>query len=87
MRINYLTHNNIKTNYTSEQLKNYRLSNLSPMLINEMGSKVSFGFKAFPALRFDAQLAFLYSNTGNVYARGANLSTGITYRWNTSRKQ
>jgi hypothetical protein len=87
MRINYLTHNNIKTNYTPDQLKNYRLSNLSPMLINEMGSKISFGFKAFPALLFDAQLAFLYNNTGNVNTRGPNLSAGITYRWNNTFKK
>lgn len=82
MRINYITHNNIKTDYSTDQLKNYRLFNLSPMFINEVGSKVSFGFKAFPSLMFDSQLAFLYSNTGNVNARGANVSTGITYRWN-----
>jgi hypothetical protein len=86
MRINYLTHNNIKTSYTPDQLKNYRLSNLSPMLINEVGAKISFGFKAVPALLFDAQLAFIYTNSGYVYSRGANLSTGITYRWNNKTK-
>lgn len=87
IRINYLTHNKIKTNYTTDQLKKYRLSNLSPMLINEVGTKISFSFKAVPALLFDAQLAFIYTNSGYVYARGANLSTGITYRWNHKTKK
>jgi hypothetical protein len=81
-RITYINNHNIKTDYTTDELVDAGLNNINGLFYAAIGYNAHiFPFKKLPWLKFDEQI--LFTTKGETqndmhYARGSNVSTGIS---------
>lgn len=85
-KLSYISYTKDNTNYTTDELRQFRLADLSSFMASELGFKLAFGPESLP-VTFDLQINAMVNAPDHIYTRSTSYAIGMTYKFENNRKR